>query len=747
MFNNGNSTNKILLATSFINGTVSLYNPRRSHWTMIVLTFLIFSCVSVNGRKMRTKTVDVMNFRQPDNVDNQYFLHSANESTHHCARECVKGDNRICYYRMVLQNYAVLSAACKDCPNKMEDCFLPQCVTADGFEKGILTVNRRLPGPGIQVCYGDWIVVDVINQMSGEIITIHWHGIYNTRRSYMDGVPYINQCPIPEEGRFRYLFRADHAGTNYWHSHSGVSKLNGIQGGLVVREPLDEDVSSNLYDFDYPAHVIFASDWTHVDADERLPGLRSGDVSQDTTYYIINGLGRCKDSRGILTNTPDEIFHVEKGYRYRFRLIGGVCTQCPARFQIEGHRLIVIATDGEPVKPVIVDAIEFFSGTITTSFRNGNVGFLVKSRALTVSNATNRCIIYSSDRIKFISGERYDFVLHATRDVGNYWVQVRGMDRCYSNDIVQMAILHYEGAERHEPKSPRPSVSNYKFNGVVLNPLNAACLPGENGTCITQLDNALKVPKIIYTLDPDFNIEFRYGLYEPTVKEEFYSDTYDAYVQIGANLTLRPFMNNIQQTMPPSPLATQYKDIPEDVFCPNGTDGFPTCPESSPNICSCVPVIRIPLGCVVQMVLIDTFFDALSHPFHLHGNGFYVISEGYLPKQLMNAKDINGLLRTKRLPFPKYPVLKDTVAIPALGYAVLRFIANNPGFWFFHCHFMYHHIIGMGTIFQVGSLDDQPKVPKGMPKCGEYLPPLNVKYNMKKSKRNKMEESLVDVEC
>lgn len=36
---------------------------------------------------------------------------------------------------------------------------------ADGYERGYLSVNRQLPGPAIQVCKDDIVVVDVENQM------------------------------------------------------------------------------------------------------------------------------------------------------------------------------------------------------------------------------------------------------------------------------------------------------------------------------------------------------------------------------------------------------------------------------------------------------------------------------------------------------------------------------------------------------------------------------------------------------
>lgn len=39
---------------------------------------------------------------------------------------------------------------------------------------------------------------------------------------------------------------------------------------------------------------------------------------------------------------------------------------------------------------------------------------------------------------------------------------------------------------------------------------------------------------------------------------------------------------------------------------------------------------------------------------------------------------------------------KDTMIVPTGGYVVIRFIANSPGAWFFHCHMDLYNTIGMG---------------------------------------------------
>lgn len=73
--------------------------------------------------------------------------------------------------------YETLSKACYNCPSNETDCFRPHCIFVDGFRRSVLIVNRMMPGPMIDVCKGDTIVVDVENHLMGESTTIHWHGL------------------------------------------------------------------------------------------------------------------------------------------------------------------------------------------------------------------------------------------------------------------------------------------------------------------------------------------------------------------------------------------------------------------------------------------------------------------------------------------------------------------------------------------------------------------------------------------
>jgi iron transport multicopper oxidase len=68
--------------------------------------------------------------------------------------------------------------------------------------------------------------------------------------------------------------------------------------------------------------------------------------------------------------------------------------------------------------------------------------------------------------------------------------------------------------------------------------------------------------------------------------------------------------------------------------------------------------------------------DTGKHPFHLHGHNFQVIARS----------DDNGGSYSNNVTFPKIPMRRDTILVRPLGYIVLRFKADNPGVWLFHCH-------------------------------------------------------------
>lgn len=90
---------------------------------------------------------------------------------------------------------------------------------------------------------------------------------------------------------------------------------------------------------------------------------------------------------------------------------------------------------------------------------------------------------------------------------------------------------------------------------------------------------------------------------------------------------------------------------------------------------------------IVEIVLNNR--DAGKHPFHLHGHNFQVIS-----RSEAGEDEENPILYDPKNPdhtnFPDFPMVRDTVMVNPNGFIVIRFKANNPGVWFFHCHVDWH---------------------------------------------------------
>ncbi|EDO32219.1 predicted protein, partial [Nematostella vectensis] len=62
----------------------------------------------------------------------------------------------------------------------------------------------------------------------------HFHGIHMTNNPWMDGVPYLSQCPILPRQSFQYRFVAEPAGTHWYHSHMDTKKADGLYGAFIV---------------------------------------------------------------------------------------------------------------------------------------------------------------------------------------------------------------------------------------------------------------------------------------------------------------------------------------------------------------------------------------------------------------------------------------------------------------------------------------------------------------------------------
>lgn len=79
---------------------------------------------------------------------------------------------------------------------------------------------------------------------------------------------------------------------------------------------------------------------------------------------------------------------------------------------------------------------------------------------------------------------------------------------------------------------------------------------------------------------------------------------------------------------------------------------------------------------------------AIPHPIHLHGHDFFVLAYGS-----GTYADSGATLQTDN------PPRRDVQMLPAAGYLVIAWQADNPGVWLAHCHIAWHTDEGFALQF------------------------------------------------
>ena len=105
------------------------------------------------------------------------------------------------------------------------NCSVPMTVDGRSYRLYI-AVNGRIPGPTLVVTEDQIVLVDVVNRLTSEGVTIHWHGMHQRKIPWMDGVASLSQIPIVPGASFRYIFKASPAGTHWYISLPSWSSEN-----------------------------------------------------------------------------------------------------------------------------------------------------------------------------------------------------------------------------------------------------------------------------------------------------------------------------------------------------------------------------------------------------------------------------------------------------------------------------------------------------------------------------------------
>ncbi|KAK3379063.1 multicopper oxidase-domain-containing protein [Lasiosphaeria ovina] len=513
-------------------------------------------------------------------------------------------------------------------------------ISPDGMtmEHGKL-FNRRYPGPWIEACWGDTIEVNVRNKLRWNGTSVHWHGIRQFQSFQHDGVNGITECPIAPGQNFTYRFRATQYGSAWYHSHYSLQYGDGMLGPITIYGP-----STAEYDDKEAFKPLLLTDWSHRSVFEDWPIMIKSATAPEMTNILINGIGEF----GFGPKRDKLNLTLDSGNDHLLILIN-TAVDTTFVFSIDNHTMKVVEADFVPIVP------------------------------------------YETDHIKIGIGQRYHVIVHgldkpfAAERNGNYWMRVVPARKCSKfafGPDEQMGIIRYNTSTQDplsEPPlydincadEPYDKLRPY-LNWTVGNPVNI------NATT----NNTLLPSEKKYIFDvgmrpvggpgkpPYMPNDKPYGRWEMHSAPHWanFSDPTVLALDRLPELEKEKYLNILD-------LDDEYEDKWVWMVI--------TAPAKVPSDGE-----RI-------------FFPA-AHPMHLHGHDFALLRQSsdnwypdgdddgdriYYPPDKLNCANKNITCIN--------PPRRDVVLLPAAGYIIVAFKADNPGTWAFHCHIAFHASSGL----------------------------------------------------
>jgi FtsP/CotA-like multicopper oxidase with cupredoxin domain len=223
---------------------------------------------------------------------------------------------------------------------------------APGHVVHALTFNGTAPGPELRVHQGDLVEVVLRNADVADGVTIHWHGVDVPNAE--DGVAGVTQNAVLPGESHTYRFRAEQAGTFWYHSHQVSSEevQRGLFGALVI-EPANS--AADTVDRVLAVHTF-----------DGIPTINGGDAE-----------------------VP---MHVPTGAPIRLRLVNS--DSSVRRFSVSGTPFRVLAIDGHDLNGP--EPLERVSLPLAAGGRY-DIGFVMPARPVRVDlEDTNAAVVLST---------------------------------------------------------------------------------------------------------------------------------------------------------------------------------------------------------------------------------------------------------------------------------------------------------------------------------------------------------------
>lgn len=514
----------------------------------------------------------------------------------------------------------------------------------DGVSRTLTVINGQYPGPLVEASSGDTLVIHVENQMDDDPLTIHCHGLFMKDQAFNDGSSWINQCPIPAGGSYEYRIKIDddQYGTYWYHSHYGTQYADGIFGPLIVHS---KDEYEDL-DFSYDKELVVMVNDHYHDSAYRYMSSYMGPGNENTEPVPDNGL-----IQGL-----NHFEYMESTY-----LVPHGTANKSFAHEV-GHAVLNI-------DPNSVYRIRMVNAGFFLPFE-----FELDGHLLEVVEADGTLVEpLQVESLTMSVAQRYSFVLlpqDAHFKEKNYWMHAHFNQFCAKEENPNFN-MDVKAIVRYNDDSDSIEKTAWRYNGgdplcrdfdqSKLKTLNKRVPSGHNDSHLPNLR-------------VDIDILFMIGAYQ--LSRGYLNDRTYLPLQNGSTMYQLGF----------APGGNTVKDLDDNELLTFNDNQY---------------MINLnQRGQVVDFVLNN--YDDGAHPFHLHGYKFWVLAvgdSGYFQDEYYNVEDGNKAMNFEN------PVLRDTVNIPGFGWAVIRFVVDNPGVWPFHCHIGWH--MEAGLLLQVNALQQE----------------------------------------
>ncbi|KAJ8759181.1 hypothetical protein K2173_004188 [Erythroxylum novogranatense] len=238
-------------------------------------------------------------------------------------------------------------------------------------QQPVIAINGMFPGPLINATTNDYVHVNVFNDLD-EPLLFTWNGIQQRLNSWQDGVSGTN-CAIQPGKNWTYVFEVkDQIGSFFYFPTTNFQKAGGGFGPIRVNN-----------------RVVISVPFAKPEADF---DLLIGDCTPDK--ILMNGKYSYLDPEA---GNGYESFTVTQGKTYRFRIVN-VGSQWSFNFRIQGHKMLVVETEGSYTSQVEVDSLDVhvgqsYSALVSATQQTGAFYIVASAKMATEDELNNLTVV------------------------------------------------------------------------------------------------------------------------------------------------------------------------------------------------------------------------------------------------------------------------------------------------------------------------------------------------------------------